>query len=54
MSTAPSKVVPGTLWLDSRPLHGRGQGGSGERLPPREVEVHARWKPEREAKDKIR
>ena len=33
MSTAPSKVVPGTLWLDSRPLHGRGQGESGERLP---------------------
>jgi len=22
-----------SLWLDSRPLHGRRQGGSGERLP---------------------
>jgi len=22
-----------SLQLDSRPLHGRGQGGSGERLP---------------------
>ena len=36
ISTAPSEVAPGTmqsLWLDSRPLHGRRQGGSGERLP---------------------
>jgi len=22
-----------SLWLDSRPLHGRRQGGNGERLP---------------------
>ena len=22
-----------SFWLDSRPLNGRGQGGSGERLP---------------------
>ena len=30
LSAAPSKVA---LELDSRPLHGRGEGGRGERLP---------------------
>ena len=33
-----------SLWLDSRPLHGRRQG---REIAPREVDVHARWKPER-------
>jgi len=32
-----------SLWLDSRPLHGRRQGSE---IAPREVDVHARWKPE--------
>ena len=38
---------PGTmsLRLDSRPLHGRGQGESGE-VAPGEVDVNARWKPQ--------
>ena len=31
----------------------RRQGGSGERLPQqKKVDVHARWKPEREAEEK--
>jgi len=29
-----------SLWLDSRLLHGKRQGGSGE-IAPREVDVHA-------------
>jgi len=33
-----------SLWLDSRPLHGRRQG---REIAPREVDVHAMWKPER-------
>ena len=33
-----------SFWLDSRPLHGRRQG---KEMAPREVDVHARWKPER-------
>jgi len=33
-----------SLWLDSRPLHGRSQG---REIAPREVDVHARWNPER-------
>ena len=40
-----------SLWLDSRPLHGRRQGGSGE-MSTRKVDVHMKWKPEREAEDK--
>ena len=44
-----------SLWLDSRPLHGRRQGGSGERLPQgRLVDVHARWKREQRNKHKPR
>jgi len=33
-----------SLWLASRPLHGRRQG---KEIAPREVDVHARLKPER-------
>jgi len=33
-----------SLWLLSRPLHGRRHG---REIAPREVEAHARWKPER-------
>jgi len=33
-----------SLCLDSRPLHGRRQG---REIAPREVDVHATWKPER-------
>jgi len=33
-----------SLWLDSRLLHGRRQG---REIAPREVDVHARWKPGR-------
>jgi len=36
-----------SLWLDSRPLHGRRQGRDGREIAPREVDVHAEWKPER-------
>ena len=36
-----------SFWLRGRLLHGRIQGGSGEKFAPREVEAHARWKPER-------
>jgi len=33
-----------SLWLGSGSLHGRRQG---REIAPREVDVHARWKPER-------
>ena len=36
------------LWLDSRPLRARGEGGNGC------FYVHARWKPEREAEEEKR
>ena len=39
-----------SLWLDSRPLHARRHGKRRE-IAPREVDVHARWKPEREAEE---
>jgi len=42
-----------SLRLDSRPLHVRGQWKRRE-VAPREVDVHARWKPEREAEEKRR
>jgi hypothetical protein len=40
-----------SLRLDSRPLHGRGQGASGEKLARA---AHVRWKPAREAEEKRR
>jgi hypothetical protein len=40
-----------SLWLDSRPLRGRRRWKRRE-IAPREVDVHARWKPEREAEEK--
>jgi len=33
-----------SLCLDSRPLHGRRQR---REIAPKEVDVHAKWKPER-------
>jgi len=36
-----------SLWLDSRLLHGRRQGWKRREIGRREVDVHARWKPER-------
>ena len=46
MSSALSRAVCMSLWLDSCPLHGRKQGQSGESLP------QGRLMPEREAEDK--
>ena len=41
-----------SFWLDSRPLHGKETGWKRRENAPREVDVHARWKPEREADEK--
>ena len=45
------RVLSMSLWLDSRLLHGRGHGGSGEWFPQ---DVRARWKSESGAEDKRR
>ena len=40
-----------SLWLDSRPLHGKETGWKRREIAPREVDVHSGWKPEREAEE---
>jgi hypothetical protein len=41
-----------SLWLDSRQLHGKETGWKQREIAPREIDVHATWKPEREAEEK--
>ena len=55
ISTAPSKVAPGTMYesLACQQTAARKETGWKRReIAPREVDVHARWKPERAAEEK--
>ena len=55
ISTAPNKVAPGTMYEPlawQQTAAWKGTGWKRREVAPREVDVHARWKPEREAEDK--